>query len=119
MSLSTLLKILLNFSVLYGSTVASHCPDTLTTYTRNRVSQVVCAGEMIFDENFDNLDENLWGHEQTFSGCGNGEFEWYVNDRRNSYTEDGVLYISPTLTADFIGGEEKLWNSTVTIPRKL
>lgn len=96
----------------------SHCPETVTKFTRNGVSQIVCAGEMIFDENFDALDENFWGHEQTLSGCGNEEFEWYVNDRQNSYVIDGILYITPTLTADFIGSEEKLWNSTVTVPEK-
>lgn len=59
-----------------------------------------------------------------FTG-GNWEFEWYVecihimqvlfidmyycrytNNRSNSFVEDGILYIKPTLTADAIGHEE-------------
>lgn len=33
----------------------------------------------------------------------NGEFEWYVNNRSNSYTSNGQLHISPTFTADIYG----------------
>jgi hypothetical protein len=33
----------------------------------------------------------------------NWEFQWYTNSRENSYTEDGVLYIKPTLVADEMG----------------
>lgn len=36
-------------------------------------------------------------------GGGNWEFEYYVNNRTNSYVKDGALYIKPTLTADRIG----------------
>ena len=27
----------------------------------------------------------------------------YTNNRSNSFVEDGILYIKPTLTSDFIG----------------
>ena len=33
------------------------------------------------------------------------EFQLYTNNRSNSYVEDGVLYLQPTLTADTIGEE--------------
>jgi beta-glucanase (GH16 family) len=38
-------------------------------------------------------------------GGGNWEFEWYVNNRTNSFVKDGVLHLQPTLTADAIGEE--------------
>lgn len=39
----------------------------------------------------------------TAGGGGNWEFEYYTNNRSNSYTRDSILYIKPTLTADTIG----------------
>jgi beta-glucanase (GH16 family) len=38
-------------------------------------------------------------------GGGNWEFQMYVNNRTNSFTKDGVLYIQPTLTSDALGEE--------------
>jgi len=57
-------------------------------------------GRLIFDEEFDTLNLSRWQHELTLSGGGNWEFEYYVNNRSNSYVKDGVLYIKPTLTND-------------------
>ncbi|KAJ8930604.1 hypothetical protein NQ314_016574 [Rhamnusium bicolor] len=44
----------------------------------------------------------------------NWEFEWYVNNRSNSYVEDGVLHIKPTLLADE-SGEDFLYHGTLNI----
>lgn len=49
------------------------------------------------------------------SGGGNEEFQWYVNDRANSYTTGGNLHIKPTFTSD-IFGEDFLYNGRVVIP---
>ena len=63
---------------------------------------------LVFEENFDTLDLSIWKHVLTASGGGNWEFEYYTNNRSNSYVRDGILYIKPTLTnntytaADFI-----------------
>jgi beta-glucanase (GH16 family) len=38
-------------------------------------------------------------------GGGNWEFEYYVNNRSNSFVENGVLYLKPTLLEDRIGKE--------------
>lgn len=42
----------------------------------------------------------------------------YANNRSNSFVEDGILYLKPTLTADFMGegamtdgGVLSLWSS--------
>jgi hypothetical protein len=36
-------------------------------------------------------------------GGGNWEFEYYLNNRTNSYVKEGVLHLRPTLTADRLG----------------
>ncbi|OWF46553.1 Beta-1,3-glucan-binding protein [Mizuhopecten yessoensis] len=73
---------------------------------------------LIFEDNFDTLDLETWEHEITASGGGNWEFEYYLNNRSNSYVRDGVLYIKPTLTTDRFGpdsltkGSLDLWGGT-------
>ncbi|CDH58389.1 beta--glucan-binding [Lichtheimia corymbifera JMRC:FSU:9682] len=61
---------------------------------------------LVFEDHFNRLDLSKWQHEITMSGGGNWEFEWYTNNRSNSFVEDGILYIKPTLTADAIGHNE-------------
>ena len=52
------------------------------------------------------------------SGGGNWEFEWYTNNRTNSFVKDGVLYLQPSFTADTIGdtalasGDFNIWGGT-------
>ena len=55
-------------------------------------------GSLIFDEEFETLNLSRWDHEITLSGGGNWEFEYYTNNRSNSYVKNGILYIKPTLT---------------------
>lgn len=69
---------------------------------------------LIFDEEFDTLNFTRWEHELTMAGGGNWEFQWYVNNRSNSYVKDSVLYIKPTLTEDAIG-ETTMRTGTVDI----
>ncbi|CEP03396.1 hypothetical protein PBRA_003156 [Plasmodiophora brassicae] len=58
---------------------------------------------LVFSDEFDALDTYKWQHEVTLGGGGNWEFQLYSNNRSNSYTRDGILYLRPTLTADMIG----------------
>ena len=53
--------------------------------------------DIIFHETWENLDN--WQHEVTFHRI-NNEVQYYRNDRRNSWVEDGMLVINPTITAD-------------------
>ncbi len=55
------------------------------------------------EDNFDDFDLSLWKHELTLGGGGNGEFQWYANNRSNSYVEGGILHLRPTLVSDIIG----------------
>ena len=73
--------------------------------------------KIIFEDNFDKLDFNKWQHEITMGGGGNWEFEYYTNNRTNSFVEDGVLHLQPTFLEDTIGenafktGTLDLWGS--------
>jgi len=58
---------------------------------------------LVLDEQFDTFDLSFWKHELTLGGGGNWEFEYYTNNRTNSYVKNGVLYLLPTLTAENIG----------------
>ncbi|XP_071446297.1 beta-1,3-glucan-binding protein-like [Hetaerina americana] len=60
---------------------------------------------LIWSEEFDRLDEDVWEHLVTASRGYNDEFQYYRNDRRNSYVKNGVLYIQPTLTAAEYGDD--------------
>jgi beta-glucanase (GH16 family) len=64
---------------------------------------IVSAEKLIFSDDFTTFNMSTWKHELTLSGGGNWEFEWYVNNRSNSYVKDSVLYIKPTLSEDYIG----------------
>jgi beta-glucanase (GH16 family) len=70
----------------------------------------------VFSEDWSNgIDFKLWKHELTMSGGGNWEFEYYVNNRSNSYVEDGTLFIMPTETKDRFGADEVSGNKPTTI----
>lgn len=60
---------------------------------------------LVLEDNFDKLNFSLWKHEITLGGGGNFEFQYYQNNRTNSYVKDGILHIVPTLLADEIGEE--------------
>ena len=64
---------------------------------------IAAADTLIWEDQFDKLDFSKWQHEITMGGGGNWEFEWYTNNRTNSFVEDGVLYLQPTLFKDNIG----------------
>ncbi|CAD7089074.1 unnamed protein product [Hermetia illucens] len=94
----------------------SHCPTSLTTASGSAIrrNDGFCSGELIFEDNFDKLNFKYWEHESTLSGEGNSEFQWYTNNRSNSYTENGILHIKPTLTSE-IYGEAFLSSGTLSI----
>ncbi|KAJ3413059.1 hypothetical protein HDV05_008580 [Chytridiales sp. JEL 0842] len=56
-----------------------------------------------FKDDFDFLDFDKWTHDVTMRGGGNWEFQWYTNNRTNSFVKNGTLYIKPTLTSENIG----------------
>ncbi|KAK7067194.1 3-glucan binding protein [Halocaridina rubra] len=56
---------------------------------------------LIFNDEFDFLDHEVWEHEITMSGGGNWEFQAYVNNRSVSYTRDSTLFIKPDLMSNW------------------
>lgn len=79
----------------------------LMTFLLALTCNIVCGQdlELVFNDEFDTLDMSRWKHQITLSGGGNWEFQAYGNNRSNSYVEDGVFYIQPTLLADDIGAD--------------
>ncbi|KAH1020465.1 hypothetical protein HUJ04_010118 [Dendroctonus ponderosae] len=74
----------------------------------------LCPGELIFEDQFNFLDFERWQHEITLSGGGNWEFEYYLNNRSNSYTENGNLHIRPTFLADDYG-DDYIYSGTLDV----
>lgn len=74
-----------------------------------------CAGELIFEDNFDTLDKSKWLHENTMWGGGNWEFQWYSDDPKNSFVKDGNLHLRPTYTSDSFG-EDFVYHGHAVIP---
>jgi len=73
---------------------------------------------LVWSDEFNSLNFSNWKHEITMSGGGNWEFEYYANNRSNSFVKDSILYLRPTLTADTIGAQNvvngydfNLWGS--------
>uniref|UniRef100_A0A6P7GWK3 Beta-1,3-glucan-binding protein-like n=1 Tax=Diabrotica virgifera virgifera TaxID=50390 RepID=A0A6P7GWK3_DIAVI len=93
------------------------CKKSITTVSGNYAPKEVCSGKIIFEDNFDELDLNKWNHEQTLGGGGNWEFQWYTNDRNNSYVKDGELHIRPTLLADQYGNDF-LYSGTIDLGKE-
>ncbi|OAX39710.1 glycoside hydrolase family 16 protein [Rhizopogon vinicolor AM-OR11-026] len=64
---------------------------------------------MVLDEDFTSDTDTTfgpngnWFREVQLGGFGNGEFEMTTSSSSNSYTSDGYLYLTPTLTSDIIG----------------
>jgi len=81
------------------------------------MSAAPCNG-LIFEENWDDFNLDVWQHEITMGGGGNWEFEYYNNNRSNSYVRDNTLFIKPTLTSDNTGegfltsGTLDLWGAS-------
>lgn len=79
--------------------------------TTTSTGGVFAPGDLIFQDEFDYLNTNVWKHEVNVNGGYNNEFQVYDKDNANSYVRDGVLYIKPTLTLDKFGGNtEYLYN---------
>jgi len=79
--------------------------SSVTISSLQGVKQCHEPGELIFFDDFDDIDFDIWDHEITMGGGGNWEFQVYWNNRSNSYTRDSTLYLKPTLTADRYGEE--------------
>ncbi|KAI9487416.1 MAG: concanavalin A-like lectin/glucanase domain-containing protein [Benjaminiella poitrasii] len=74
--------------------------DPQPVLTANVLEDNYC---LVFEDHFDTFNFKNWQHEISLGGGGNWEFQYYTNNRSNSFVQDGVLYLKPTLTAETIG----------------
>ncbi|KAJ8877940.1 hypothetical protein PR048_022399 [Dryococelus australis] len=72
------------------------CGTTTTTVN----GQTSCRGQLLFEDNFDNLDLSKWGYDVRIAGSPEYEFVTYARNAENSFTKNGILHIKPTLLAD-------------------
>lgn len=93
----------------------AQCVPSATQVGGSHAPGTICAGELLFEDNFDNLDLGKWRRENTLGGGGNWEFQWYTTDGENSFTRNGNLHLHPTFTADKYG-EDFLYNGRAQIP---
>lgn len=91
--------------VALGRACGNFCKKSPTTVSGTLAPSEFCSGDLIFEDNFDNFNLDKWEHEITLAGGGNFEFQWYGNNRSNSFCENGNLYLRPTLTEDTLGAE--------------
>lgn len=107
------------------------CEESPTTASGTFAPKKICSGDLIFEDDFDKFDLKKWQHENTLAGGGvstiialmdvayefqlqNWEFQWYTNNRSNSFVDNGTLFIKPSLTADTFG-EKFLTSGTLDI----
>ncbi|CAH1155649.1 unnamed protein product [Phaedon cochleariae] len=91
------------------------CIESITTVSGTFAPKgVICSGSLIFEDDFEVFDFKKWQHVKTLGGGGNSQFQWYTNNRSNSYVENGILHIRPTFLADE-RGENYLYSATLDI----
>lgn len=73
---------------------------------------------LVFEDDFngDAVNQSKWKFDQTLSGGGDWQFQWFVRDEENAFVRDGALHIRPTLTADKFG-EDALYKKKVSISK--
>ncbi|KAG5309160.1 BGBP protein, partial [Pseudoatta argentina] len=73
------------------------CTTTSITWIYEKGEQrQACPGQLIFEDNFDNLDNTKWNEWKRFSGSPNHEFVIYMTNDVTD-TSDGLLRIKPVL----------------------
>jgi len=97
--------------------LANECVKSITEASGSKSGNgQYCSRQLIFEDNFDILDSEKWQHEVTLGGGGNWEFQWYVDNRKNSFTKNGKLHLRPTLTSEEFG-EDFLTSGVAEIPQ--
>ncbi|XP_029728560.2 beta-1,3-glucan-binding protein-like [Aedes albopictus] len=83
---------------------SSKCEKSLTTASGTKATTgPFCPGDLIFEDTFDSFELDTWQHENTLAGNTNWDFQWFTNNRSNSFVKEGNLYIRPTLSVDEFG----------------
>lgn len=77
----------------------------------------ILSARLIFEDTFseNEIDQSKWDFEQTLTGGGDWQFQWFAKDKKNAFVENGILHIRPTLTQDFLG-KNSLDKNKIDIP---
>ena len=73
---------------------------------------------LVYEDNFDKFNNDVWQHEVQVGGFGTGGFEWTTADAANSYVVNNTLIIMPTLTDNFLTAEQVTMATPSTLPLK-
>ncbi|GBP73603.1 Beta-1,3-glucan-binding protein [Eumeta japonica] len=98
-----MVRLVLLLCALALAAAEERCLPSVTTVSGSHAPVTVCSGALIFADDFDVFDLERWQHENTLAGGGNWEFQWYSNNRTNSFTHSGLLFLRPSLTSDQYG----------------
>lgn len=67
-----MMKTLIILSFCLAASLAQQCTPSATTVSGTRApGGQICSGQLIFEDNFDTLDQGKWRHEVSLSGGGN------------------------------------------------
>lgn len=58
---------------LSGLILVKACVPSVTTVKSLNSTESFCSGDLIFDDNFDDLNTTTWKHQHTLAGGGNWE----------------------------------------------
>ncbi|KAJ8732109.1 hypothetical protein PYW08_014839 [Mythimna loreyi] len=89
--------------VLAVASLGAACTPSVTTVSGTHAPATVCSGALIFADDFNSFDLEIWQHENTLAGGGNWEFQYYNNNRTNSFVHSGLLFLRPSLMSDQFG----------------
>ncbi|KAJ2946934.1 hypothetical protein O0L34_g16278 [Tuta absoluta] len=96
------------------ASLGAACLPSVTTVSGTHAPTTFCPGDLIFADEFVDFNLEIWQHEITLAGGDHNEFQFYDNNRTNSFAHDGILYIRPSLSSDQFG-EDFLWKNTLNI----
>jgi len=77
---------------------------------------------LVFEEDF-NDEQKVFGTDPTkggsffrevgMDGFGNGEFEMTTSSSNNSFVQNGHLFLNPTLTSQYFGSDNPIYDATI------
>jgi hypothetical protein len=87
----------INNRIVYGFIVLGFALAALICFMNIRTVQKhpYC---LVYEDDFQTLDTNVWTHEVQIDGYGTGSFDWTTTDPKNSFVDSEGLHIVPTLT---------------------
>ncbi|XP_069688093.1 beta-1,3-glucan-binding protein-like [Periplaneta americana] len=79
-------------------------PQQTCERTRTLVNgKPACQGQLLFEDNFDSLDNTKWEHDIRIAGSPDYEFVAYTSDSDNCFVNNGILHVKPKLVSESQG----------------